>query len=150
MSWFSGLSEAISTGIDKIWPDQNVKIETAADLEKVKAQVTGTVKRIVLEYEDKHKEKLLQDVEGARRNEVELAKLEPLSIRIITGLARGLMRPFNGTLVLGSYAVGRFLYPVWQGKSLVLTWHDYAILSLIVTFYYGGRTMEKKWFGKGV
>ncbi len=85
----------------------------------------------------------MQDLKGARNHEVELARMEPPMVRYITGLLRGIFRPVIGFTTLGSFVWARFLATYWGFDRITFDNYDYYVIGLIVTFYFGGRTMEK-------
>lgn len=143
----STMIEAITGTIDavadKIAPDQNLKIESAADLEKFKLNLKSSLEIELMKQALSEKGFLLKDVEGARQSEIVLAKMEPPAVRYITGLLRGIFRPVIGFATIGSYVWSQFLAPYWDFEQLVLSPYAHGFVGIVVTFYFGGRTMEK-------
>jgi peptidoglycan hydrolase-like protein with peptidoglycan-binding domain len=137
------IGEAIDTVADKIAPDQNVKIQSAADLQKFKLQLKAGLQTEIIQKALSEKGFLLKDLEGARNQEVELAKMEPPAVRYITGLLRGIFRPVIGFATIGSYVWSQFLAPYWDFQQLTLSPYAHGFVGIVVTFYFGGRTMEK-------
>lgn len=137
------LGSAIDTVADKIAPDQNIKIQTAADLKKFKLQLKAGLETEIMKQALSEQGFLLKDVEGARRSEVDLAKMEPPLVRYVTGLLRGVFRPLVGFAILGSFIWARFLCQFWGYSQVEFAERDYWIVGLVATFYYGGRTLEK-------
>ncbi len=132
---------------DKIAPDKNVQLKTEADIEKFTQQLKADFKLSVM---DKMLQKgtaennaILEDVKGARDHEIELAKMEPPPVRYVTGLLRGIFRPVIGFATIGSYVWSQFLAPYWDFPQLVLSPYAHGFVGIVVTFYFGGRTMEK-------
>jgi hypothetical protein len=139
----STIGSAIDTVADKIAPDQNIKMQTQADLEKFKLQLKAGLETEIMKQALSEKGFLLKDVQGARDSELELAKLEPPFVRYITGLLRGIFRPLVGFAILGAFIWSRFLCQFWGFLQVEFSERDYWIIGLVATFYYGGRTIEK-------
>lgn len=137
------IGSAIDTVADKIAPDQNIKLQTEADLKKFKLQLKTGLETELMKQALSEQGFLLKDVAGARQSEIELAKMEPPAVRYVTGLVRGLFRPLVGFAAIGSFIWSQFLAPYWGYKQIVLDSYATGIVGLIVTFYYGGRTLEK-------
>jgi hypothetical protein len=148
------IGELISQGFnlidsigDKIAPDKNVELKTEADIlkftESLKAEYKLKVMDKVLEEGSDLNKSILDDLAGARQHEVDLAKMEPPLVRYVTSLLRGIFRPVIGFGILGSFAFSRFIAPYFGAMQIQLTQWDYTIVGLIVTFYFGGRTIEK-------
>jgi hypothetical protein len=146
---FSGLADFLGKGIDKFWPNKDTEIQTHAALQKLRMAIEAEIEKSVAVYADKHKEKLLEDVEGARDHEYRMAFSEPLIVRLIAGLLRASLRPIIGYLTMGSYSTVKFLMPLIKEQPVVLSQYDYGLLFVIVTFYFGGRTIEKVMRRKG-
>jgi hypothetical protein len=142
-SIIDAVTGTIDTVADKIAPDKNIQVQTEADLEKFKAKLAEELKNALIQKSLSEQGFLLQDVEGARRHEIELAKMEPPLVRYITGLIRGLFRPLVGFAAIGSFIWSQFLAPYWGFSQITLDPYATGIVGLIVTFYYGGRTLEK-------
>ncbi len=134
---------AIDTVADKIAPDKNIELQTEADLQKFKLQLKSGLETAIMKQALSEKGVLLEDLEGARNHEIELAKMEPPLVRYITGLLRGIFRPIVGFAIMGAFAWARFLAPFWGYKQIQFADYDYYIIGLIVTFYFGGRSIEK-------
>ena len=137
------ISSAIDTVADKIAPDKNIQIQTDADLQKFKLELKTSLETEIMKQAITKDNFLLQDVESARKSEIELAKMEPPLVRYITGLLRGVFRPVIGFTTLGAFVWCRFLAPFWGFSQITFDSYDYTIVGLIVSFYFGGRTMEK-------
>jgi hypothetical protein len=137
------VGKAIDTVADKIAPDKNIQLQTEADLEKFKLRLRNDLEAEIMKQALSEQGFLLKDVEGARRSEIELAKLEPPLVRYMTGLVRGLFRPLVGFAAIGSFIWSQFLAPYWGFRQIDLDPYATGIVGLIVTFYYGGRTLEK-------
>ena len=137
------IGSAIDTVADKIAPDKNIQLQTETDLEKFKLQLRAGLETEIIKQALSEQGFLLRDVEGARKSEVELAKLEPKAVRYITGLLRGIFRPVIGFTTIGSYVWSQFLAPYWGFQPLTLSGYAHGFVGIVVTFYFGGRTMEK-------
>lgn len=137
------IGSVIDTVADKIAPDQNIQVKTAADLQKFKLQLKNALEVELMKQSLSEQGFLLKDVEGARQSEIELAKMEPPLVRYITGLLRGIFRPLVGFAILGAFIWARFLCTFWGFKQVQFAEQDYWIIGLVATFYYGGRTLEK-------
>ncbi len=137
------IGSAIDTVADKIAPDKNIKIQTEADLEKFKLQLRTNLETEIMKQALSEQGFLLKDVEGARRSEIDLARMEPPAVRYITGLLRGVFRPLVGFAILGAFIWSRFLCQFWGYSQVEFAERDYWIVGLVATFYYGGRTLEK-------
>ena len=139
----STIGSAIDTVADKIAPDKNIQIQTAADLEKFKGQLAAGLQTEIMKQALSEQGFLLKDVEGARQSEIELAKMEPPPVRYVTALLRGVFRPIIGFATIGSYVWSQFLAPYWDFQQLALSPYAHGFVGIVVTFYFGGRTMEK-------
>jgi hypothetical protein len=137
------IGSAIDTVADKIAPDKNIQLQTEADLEKFKLKLRAGLETELMKQALSEQGFLLKDVAGARSSEIELAKMEPAAVRYVTGLVRGLFRPLVGFAAIGSYIWSQFLAPYWGYRQINLDPYATGIVGLIVTFYYGGRTLEK-------
>ena len=133
----------IDTVADKIAPDKNIQLQTEADLEKFKLQLKTGLESELMKQALSEQGFLLKDVAGARDHEIELAKMEPPAVRYITGLLRGIFRPVIGFTTIGSYVWSQFLAPYWGFQQITLSSYAHGFVGIVVTFYFGGRTMEK-------
>jgi hypothetical protein len=132
---------------DKIAPDKNVKLATEADVKKFVKKLKTDFKLAVmdkmLQKGTNENDAILKDVQGAREHEIRLAEMEPTAVRFITSLLRGIFRPVIGFGILGSFTYARFLAPFFNQKRLTFDQSDYVIIGIVITFYFGGRTLEK-------
>lgn len=144
------IGSSIDTVADKIAPDKNIQIQTDADLQKFKLQLKTALETELMRQSLSEQGFLLKDVEGARRSEIELAKMEPPMVRYVTGMLRGIFRPLVGFAILGAFIWSRFLCLFWGYSQVHFTERDYWIIGLVATFYYGGRTLEKIFRGRDV
>jgi hypothetical protein len=132
---------------DKIAPDKNVELATEADVkkfvEKLKTDFKLSVMDKMLQKGTAENDAILKDVQGAREHEIRLAEMEPTVVRFATSLLRGIFRPVIGFGILGSFTFARFLAPFFNQDRLNFDEKDYIIIGIVITFYFGGRTLEK-------
>ncbi len=132
----SDVIDLVDKGIDKIFPDKDVKIGAEIDKQKLKNDLELQIMKIGM---DENK-LLYQDMDSAR----ELYKLELQKAQSkVAGFIRDIFRPSVGFAIFGMW-IYTIIQPIITGAPRIeLTNFDYSVILAVVGFYFGGRTVEK-------
>ena len=130
----------IDKGLDKIFPDKNVKIQTDADLQKFKEQLKAQLKAQLLEDAMTEKKLLFQDTASAR--DVFMTELKaqntPKWARAIQVLGRQFALYSTIALYVYSKISTQFGFP-----PITLNARDYYLIGTVFVFLFGARSIEK-------
>ncbi|MBW1998614.1 MAG: hypothetical protein JRJ29_11690 [Deltaproteobacteria bacterium] len=132
--------DLVETGINKIWPDKNVKIQTQADLEKFKHNLTSALQMQILKQAMEKNRLLFQDTESARQvyiEEIRAANV-PRWARAIQVMGRQVALYGTVLLYLYSKVSAQLKLP-----PIVLNERDYWLIGTVFVFLFGARSVEK-------
>ena len=137
------ISEVISLvnkGLDKVFADKNVRIQTETDLQKFKEQLKNELTTKVIEIGFEEKKLLFQDTESAREVYIQELKTKntPKWARAIQILGRQFALYTTISLYVYSKICFQFGLP-----QIILNEKDYYLIELVFVFLFGARTIEK-------
>ena len=130
----------VNKGLDKVFADKNVKIQTEADLQKFKEQLKSELTTKIIEIGFEEKKLLFQDTESAREVYMQELKTKntPKWARAIQILGRQFALYSTVALYIYSKICFQFGLPAIQ-----LNERDYYLIGTVFIFLFGARSVEK-------
>ena len=132
--------DLVEKGLDKLFPDKNVKIQTETDLQKFREKLKSDLKMFIVQEAATEKKLLFQDTEGARQ-----VYIEELRAKRVPSWARGVQAMGRQFALYGTVAL--YLYSkvsIQLGlPEIALNERDYWLIGTVFVFLFGARSVEK-------
>ena len=132
--------DLVEKGLDKLFPDKNVKIQTETDLQKFREKLKSDLKMFIVQEAATEKKLLFQDTEGARQ-----VYIEELRAKRVPSWARGIQAMGRQFALYGTVAL--YLYSkvsIQLGlPEIALNERDYWLIGTVFVFLFGARSVEK-------
>ncbi|WP_029689434.1 hypothetical protein [Thermoanaerobacter sp. A7A] len=130
----------VEKGIDKIFPDKTVKLQTEADLEKFKEELKAKLKLEVLNQAMTEQKLLFQDTESAR--EVFIMELKAQNTPKWARALQVLGRQFALYSTVALYVYSKISTQL-SLPPIALNERDYYLIGTVFVFLFGARSVEK-------